>query len=667
MRTDMFMHETSGVSRVLGRKEQLKVVFAGDQAGTDGNTVVLPALPGQGEIDDKHARVMRGYVDHEALHLRHTDFGVFKSIDQSTPKGQALKAWCNAIEDMRIEALGIAEYRGMADNIGATAEAANEAAVEAIKTHPITLGTFGALAITWEGRRRNGLAVASNESLLAQLPADLRAKVGAWCDQLPHLRSTADALTLAEAILADMAKGEAPKPKPQPEGQPGKDNGHEGGEKVRGKGKAKPGAEAQECSGDDGQGTGAGGEGDEDEDEGDGADTNDGDDEGDGDAYSEDGSGDDDVEAGDEGAGGVGGGSSDPTVKPLSAELQEGVNHVAKKIVGDGTSGKYTPLTMADDWWVDERCKSKDKGYRTWREISNPAGVQLYDRFVRKAQGTTSVMRRKLERMVMAEQRVDWDGGRSQGRLDSRRLVAASMGNPYVYRTRMPARALDTAVCMLVDLSGSMRGERIMLANQIVIAMSQALETISVPHAVLGFHTSSYGDHGQKVHEQFYRDYAAAQAAYKPAPPHPEALYGRLEAVTMYEYKSFDAKLRDRRAQLAHIHTCINGANADGDSVLYAWSRLRQRRESRRIMLVLSDGAPACSGNGTSVPYLKDVVQALERNGFETYGIGIQSTEVRRFYPRYVVANSLNEFAGKSMDALAQLLLGGRARVSVAA
>lgn len=588
MRTDMFMVETQGVSKTLGRKEQLQVVFQGNEAHTQGNVVVLPALPSEAEISDQHARIMRGFVDHEALHLRHTDFKTLSKMrDEGVPgipakgtKGEErLKIWANAIEDMRIERLGLAEYPGMRHNIEATANAVNTAAKDGvIADTEKTWSRYGPFAITWAGRIANGIATETCKEMLDILPEDMRKKVESIESIVSGVSSTRESVEAALAILKKMDEESPPEEDMNLPAGAGEGEGEDDERKVHD--------------------------------------------------------------------------------MPIEPSLERAVDDVGAQFDYAGKTGQYRVLTTKFDKWHNRHSNnSYGFGMRN--------GAAQYKRQVDSSVGAISVMRRKLERLVQARMNVDWEVGRMAGRLDSKRLVAAYSGSPLVYKTRMEAPTLDTAVAILVDLSGSMSGGKAMLAERIVIAMTMALDTIKVPVAVYGFCNTFEEDTGdpsgkslsKKEKNEWHKLLGTISAAD----------YGRVEPLNMLEFKGFDDRLRDARSSLGAISKCVGGNNSDGDALLMTWGKLRQRREKRRIILALSDGQPACAGNGTCVSHLKQVTTMLSKSDVELYGIGIISDAVKKFYPKYTVTQSLDHFATGSMDALAQLLLGHRARVSVVA
>jgi cobaltochelatase CobT len=265
-----------------------------------------------------------------------------------------------------------------------------------------------------------------------------------------------------------------------------------------------------------------------------------------------------------------------------------------------------------------------------------------YDRVMAATAATVNVMRRKLERALMAREMRDWDFGRQEGRLDNRRLVQAVRGNPNVFKLRSDRSEMDTAVTMLIDLSGSMRMTKAELASQCAIAMCEALDRTSVKYEVLGFNSSTGRIDGVPVYE-------------------PKG--SRWEPIDMYIFKAFHERLFEAKGSLASIVRFAGGNNIDGEALQYAWSRLSERGEKRKVMVVLSDGSPAAYteyGDKHLKKHLRSVIAALKDAKCEVIGIGILDDSVSAFYDKHVVVSSLDDLAGSAMDQIARVLLGDR-------
>lgn len=209
MHAEKFEHEVIGTSKTFYRDQGLRVVIEGNKARTDGSTVYLPAIDQTKEVDLYQQRVMRGFIDHEAGHGRHTDKNAWTKAGVDPGRLQFAPQIVNAIEDVRIEKKIISEYPGSQKNLEATNEAVNRAVAEKFAKDPSALTDFrvvGALAVTWEGRRRMGYDVKSNEELLAQLPPDVREMAERVCDMGEKCENTTDVVQVGVSIDHELSE-----------------------------------------------------------------------------------------------------------------------------------------------------------------------------------------------------------------------------------------------------------------------------------------------------------------------------------------------------------------------------------------------------------------------------------------------------------------------------
>ncbi|NLO81324.1 MAG: hypothetical protein GX093_13680 [Xanthomonadaceae bacterium] len=192
---------------------------------------------------------------------------------------------------------------------------------------------------------------------------------------------------------------------------------------------------------------------------------------------------------------------------------------------------------------------------------------------------------RRLEQRLQARSPTGWQDQREQGWLDPRRLhrLIVDPGWPFPYRERASRSRRDTVVCLLLDNSASMRGQRIRLAALCADLLPRSLERCGVKVEVLGFTTADW-------------DGGAAAAAWREAgrPPNP----GRLAVRRHIIYKSADQPWRQTRNGLGLLlRDDILKENLDGEALEWAAQRLLKRPERRRILLLLGDGAPLRAGH----------------------------------------------------------------------
>lgn len=629
MRSDLFMHEVTGTSNVFGRKSGVKVVFHGENAMTDHETIILPSLGADRQISDEQQRIVRGYADHEAGHIRHTNRAASKALAEEcvASNNMLLKHTWNALEDIWLERRVISEYPGSLENLKATASAVDRNAInEMKKADPEKLADpkfVGPVAITWEGRKSYGHG--TGEKCLDMIDPKLRARLPDWIAALDKCKSTEDVIDLARKVVDEMRSG-ALEPKEEEEVAPqaakGTDGSDEEGEETTpGDGEEEGGAAGAEGTAKaDGEpppsyGTKPSGQK--------GVDT----------TVPEHGTGEDTT-------------AREPTRYDEDVFADFDLADVLKKELSSLTSpgrNTYRPYTTQHDKW-----HSRHTNHISTRRMFEEGSARDYERLLNQMAGSINVARRTLERVLAAKMNRDWDYGRESGRLDTRRLVRAYNAQPNVFKMRSEAPAMDTAVTMLIDLSGSMSGYgKAVVARDTAIVFAEAMTKAGIAVEVLGFSNMSGPKAGRDVGD-----------------------YSRYEPLDMYIFKSFDERLIDARASMAVIADFADGNNTDGEALLYAYSRLNKRPERRRVLLTLSDGCPyarSAYGRDHLGRHLRDVIKEITARGVECVGIGICDSSVSEYYPRWSVIYDVSDLGPKVMNELGKVLVGERFNVRGAA
>ena len=298
------------------------------------------------------------------------------------------------------------------------------------------------------------------------------------------------------------------------------------------------------------------------------------------------------------------------------------------------------------------------------REVFSPTNVDEYERLLGEIGPHVNTMRAKLRRALMTKIERRWDGGYTTGRLDPRRLVDAVRGVPEVFRRREAEQFIDTAVQILVDLSGSMATDnRIRMAAQASIALANALEGTGVTYEIIGFQDPFLNG----LTPELAKELGKGMEEKKMALPGKPATFGRYTPHMLVEFKPFAKRLRDCRAGLGGIASAAGGANNDIDALIYARERLMKRDETRKVMIILSDGKPApvsdFDTNWVEHMMRKTVAQIEASRLIEIVGIGIQSDCVSKFYKHYSVLRSPEELPRTVIDQVARILLGGRFQI----
>ncbi len=653
MKGELFAHEVTQTSAIFGRKKDINVVMQGENAYTDGKTIVVPSIDYETDVTDEQAAIIRGFTDHEAGHVRHTDFNSLKLLE----KGNKLQKSCaNALEDIWLERRVIDEYPGAAKNIQATATSVNKMFLDNVtkEDERCKNDTFlGPVAITWEGRREYGGDTIPK--CMDYVDDELANAVKGWVKALDACENSNDVVALAKEVERQLRTCDY-RENPEDGGGKGEDASEQEDEgDVDTSRTTDGGGHATEDTSTKGEGSTSMEDSDDCAGE-DGSESSQSDGKGEGDGEGGVGKSDDHdkLEDGEKSEDACGHGAVDIEDKGAPEEvevydkfdLSDAVEETLKEINDpDKRKGSYIPFAPAHDKWHHRNDPFSKYGHETMGKLMETKTNKQYDNRLKATAGPTNSMRRKLERALMAKQQRDWDYGREVGKLDSRRLASAYNGMSNVFKMRDDRAEMDTALTMLIDLSGSMRREKARTAEVCAIAMSEAIDRTGIAYEVLGFNNVS---------------------SWNPKLPQPKwsssAEYSRTSPLDMYIFKAFEERLVDCKKSMATISSLANGDNSDGEALGYAYDRLKKRQERRRVMIVMSDGYPASAGWGGMGlnEHLRRMVQTIAKDGTDIIGIGILSSSVKRFYDKYVVVNSLDDLASGGMDMLSKALMGDK-------
>lgn len=282
---------------------------------------------------------------------------------------------------------------------------------------------------------------------------------------------------------------------------------------------------------------------------------------------------------------------------------------------------------------------------------NDPTYKKRYEREKKKVSGTLGTIRRVLERVLLAQDQTSTENGKRTGRLDLKRnSVAISQFKRNVFTQKVDETYVNSAVTMLVDCSGSMHDQPIRLAMQCAMSIAEALEPIGIPLEVLGHTTISPQP---QVNEQM-REYINKQMYKRNHKPK----FSRFDSIVLWVFKQFDEALAICRSGIAFMPDSCHGANADPDAIIMSAKRLLDRREDKKILLVLSDGRPAFSTEyNDEDQQTRDAVEWCVQQGILLVGIGIMDDSVRAYYPDYVVCNDLKELPTTVIQELRNLLM----------
>ncbi|HKP23396.1 MAG TPA: cobaltochelatase subunit CobT [Dongiaceae bacterium] len=285
----------------------------------------------------------------------------------------------------------------------------------------------------------------------------------------------------------------------------------------------------------------------------------------------------------------------------------------------------------------------------------------LLDQQLNALQTVVAKLANRLQRRLLAKQNRSWVFDLEEGLLDSKRLprVIVNPDLPLSYKRETDTEFRDTVVTLLIDNSGSMRGRPITVAAMTGDILARTLERCGVKVEVLGFTTRMWK--GGQSREAWIN-------AGKPANP------GRLNDLRHIVYKSADAPWRRARKNLGlMLREGILKENIDGEALLWAHNRLVQRTEQRRILMVISDGAPVDDSTLSVNPgnyleqHLREVIDWIEtKSPVELLAIGI-GHDVTRYYRRAVTIVDAEQLGGTVLEQLAALFEEDSARGRYAA
>jgi len=309
------------------------------------------------------------------------------------------------------------------------------------------------------------------------------------------------------------------------------------------------------------------------------------------------------------------------------------------------------PISEADPDYIvystdfDEEIRAED--------LAEPVELErlraYLDQQLDPLKGAVSRLANKLQRRLQAQQNRSWEFDKEEGVLDAGRLarVVANPTTPLSFKVEKDTEFRDTVVTLLLDNSGSMRGRPISIAAICADVLARTLERCSVKVEVLGFTTRAWK--GGQSREAWLGEG-------RPQLP------GRLNDLRHIIYKSADAPMRRTRDNLGlMMKEGLLKENIDGEALEWAHKRLINRKEARKILMVISDGAPVDDSTLSVNPanylekHLRDVIDMVERRKqVELLAIGI-GHDVTRYYDRAVTITDVDQLAGAMTEQLAAL------------
>jgi cobaltochelatase CobT len=595
---DIFKQALTGAARAVARDGEVEIAWSADVPGAAGNRFRVP-LPGR-DLPADQVTEARGFADSFALKLRHHNAALHA---KSAPPEPVARACYDAIEQVRYEALGANRFGGIRANLDAATEmrTSSDKIVRAQNSSEVPLETALALLVR---EALTGEPVPAKAQGGIELVRDFfEERVG---KDFGALAGSLDNQETFQKLALDMLRDlDLTRPTDAPDEADGNDGEDDDGAdedqtgEDESEGQSDP--QAAEMAGDMAEG-----EGDADN--------------------SSDMASDSEMAEGEPGDGGEASNAPQRPNRP-QGEIPMGLEYKA-------FTTRFDEVVEAPDL-----CDAEELDRLRAYLDSQLTGLQ----------GVVTRLANRLQRRLMAQQNRSWDFDQEEGVLDAARLsrVVVSPGMALSYKVERDIEFKDTIVTLLIDNSGSMRGRPISIAAISADILARTLERCGVKTEILGFTTRAWK--GGQSREAWLAD------GKEPNP-------GRLNDLRHIIYKQADEPWRRARRNLGlMMREGLLKENIDGEALMWAHSRLVFRREERRILMVISDGAPvddstlSVNSAGYLEAHLRGVIEWIEKfSPVQLVAIGI-GHDVTRYYRRAVTIMDVEQLGGTIMEQLAEL------------
>ncbi|TIS90989.1 cobaltochelatase subunit CobT [Mesorhizobium sp.] len=596
---DSFKRAVTVCMRAIAGDKDLEVGFAKDRPALAGSRARLPELPKKASKDD--IAITRGLGDSMALKRACHDARIHTRL---APEGKQARAVYDAVEQARVEAIGSRAMQGVADNIGSMLEdkyaRANLIDVKDKADAPIE----EALALMVREKLTGRPVPKSGERLVDLWRPWVEEKASADLDGLSAKLDDQQAFArVVRDMLAAMEMAEELGDDQETEDTEDNDDNQPQGE------------EQSEEGGEDDSGS--------EQSQSDDAEA----------------SADDEQSAETE--------ESDATADDLSDEDDADAETPGEARRNDNP---FTNLQKEIDYKVFTTAFDETVGAEELCEEEELDRLRAFlDKQLANLSGVVGRLANRLQRRLMAQQNRSWDFDLEEGYLDPARLVRVVIDpmQPLSFKQERDTKFRDTVVSLVLDNSGSMRGRPITVAATCADILARTLERCGVSVEILGFTTRAWK--GGQAREKWLKD---------GKPPNP----GRLNDLRHIIYKSADHPWRRARRNLGlMMREGLLKENIDGEALLWAHNRLIARPEQRKILMMISDGAPVDDSTLSVNPgnylerHLRAVIELIEtRSPVELLAIGI-GHDVTRYYRRAVTIVDAEELAGAMTEQLASL------------
>jgi cobalamin biosynthesis protein CobT len=242
----------------------------------------------------------------------------------------------------------------------------------------------------------------------------------------------------------------------------------------------------------------------------------------------------------------------------------------------------------------------------------------------------------QVRRLIQIKAKVQTQYGTKKGKLDQSRLSRICFNAPgfneRVFKNKIENKLLDAAITVLVDMSGSMGGQKVFNALASTLLVNEVCSTLNIPLEIIGF-TDGYS-----------------------------STFGGIKPI-MYIYKSFsDLKVSSDslREYFAYSSNHMSG-NPDGENILWAYDRLAKRKERKKLLIVMSDGSPAASKSCMGIgEFTHKVIEEIEASkSVDIYGLGLCSDSVQYYYKAHSVVSKPEEIPSKLIELIERKIVNG--------
>jgi cobaltochelatase CobT len=597
--TEPFKRALAHAARSLAETPDLEVVFSGEPPSLVGNRATLPHPPRN--LNGKEASRIRGLADQMALRLGHHDRIAHAGL---RPSDAGAAAIFEAVEQARIDAIGANALGGVRENLRALLEDQIERKGLARMEDRTNIPLADILNLMVRERLTGDAPPPGARALVNASRAEIEKKAGKALDRLAAEQGDQTAFgRIVRTIIKDLEMGD------DNDAQSSEETGEDTSEQ-----------EDRPDPGEDGQ--------------------------------TEDESGD---------------GSSSPQTEPAQSDSDSTEDHAVEMEQDEAAEPSDDPADL-DAQAKPARPEPNDPGhlepaYKVYSTASDEiVGAEdlsdaeelirlraYLDQQLIALSSVVSRLANRLQRRLMAKQNRAWSFDLEEGMLDASRLprVITDPTAPLSFKQEQDTEFRDTIVTILIDNSGSMRGRPIMVAAVCADILARTLERCGVKSEILGFTTRAWK--GGQARDLWLK-------AGKPPQP------GRLNDLRHIIYKSADAPWRRARRNLGlMMREGLLKENIDGEALLWAHQRLIGRPEARKILMVISDGAPvddstlSVNSGHYLERHLRKVIAEIETaSPVELIAIGI-GHDVTRYYRRAVTIVDVDQLGGAMTDKLAEL------------